>query len=323
KPEESKPVESKPEESKPEDSKSEEAGPVNPLPEAEAAEDKPRSAGNAGPCCGGEDTTASSFCVTMGKCSGNTYRALSENSDRLTKCLGGAAKAIADEAHMISMRLGNLFKTVRKDTQLTHWELKRRDDFARLGEEIFRRKEAELEKTETDEDFKALLAQVREDEERIRDIEDEKNVQRRKMRDESTYGHATTQLKNPDPRIRRAALRILMRLGRSEAISKITPLLKDADAEVRAKAREAISSLSDQEEAAPSQETGEEENYERSGKGTEHAGQPAAEQSASEQPAADQPAGEQPAGGQPAAEHGGQQAEHPHKLSKKERREQR
>lgn len=250
-----------------------------------------------------ESRAGSSFCAAMGKCSGNTYRALSENSDRLTKCLGGAAKAIADEAHMIAMRLGNLFKTVKKDTQLTHWELKRRDDFARLGEELYRRKEAELEKTETDEEFKAILAQIREDEERIHDIEDEKTVQRRKMRDESTFGHATTQLKNPDPRIRRAALRILMRLGRTEAIAKITPLLKDGDAEVRAKAGEAIRSLSASEEAAaPISENVEEEDHEQSGKRTEPAGEQGAEQ--------------------PAAENGGQQADHGHKQSKKERRNQ-
>ena len=224
--------------------------------------------GGGGPNCGclGDDSGGSSFCVAAGKCTGNLYRTMADKTSRLVHFLEGASKSVSDEAGMVYRRVGNLFKTVKKDTQLTHWEMKRRDDFARLGEELFRRREAELEKLLPDEDFKELMDQVRADEEHIRGIENEKVVQHKYMREATVYGHATTQLKNPDPRIRRAALRILTRLGRTEAIIKITPLLRDPDAEVRTRAGEAIQKLSDMaQEAGTGQESTEEQDYDRSG----------------------------------------------------------
>jgi len=257
--------------------------------------------------CLGDDSGASSFCVAAGKCTGNLYRAVADKSSRLVHFIEGASKSVADEAAMVARRVGNLFKTVKKDTQLTHWEMKRRDDFARLGEELFHRKEAELEKLLPDEDFKELLAQVRADEERIRNIENEKVVQHKYMREATVYGHATTQLKNPDPRIRRAALRILARLGRSEAIIKITPLLRDPDAEVRTRARETIQKLSELEGAGGAgQESTEEQDHDRSG--DEHTIQPGDQQpgGAAEQPGrqpAEQPGQPEQHGEQPKEQH--------------------
>jgi len=250
----------------------------------QAGEAAPDSGGqNCG--CLGDDSGGSSFCVAAGKCTGNLYRAVADKSSRLVHFLEGASKSVADEAGMVCRRVGNLFKTVKKDTQLTHWEMKRRDDFARLGEELFHRREAELEKLLPDEDFKEILSQVRADEERIRDIENEKVVQHKYMHEATAYGHATTQLKNADPRIRRAALRILTRLGRTEAIIKITPLLRDPDAEVRTRARETIQKLSDLEGAAAAgQESTEEQDHDRSG--DQHTVQPGDQQpgGAAEQP---------------------------------------
>lgn len=283
-------------------------------PEETAEEEKAKpAAGRSGLGCAGENMAGSSFCAAAGKCSGNVYRTLVENSGRLKQCIGGAAKAISDETHMLCLRIGNLFKTVKKDTQLTRWEMKRRDDFARLGEELFRRKESELEQFVPDEEFKALLAQVREDEEHIRNIESEKTIQRRYMRDATVFGHATTQLTNPDPRIRRAALRILVRLGKAEAVSKIMPLLKDPDAEVRARARDAIRSLSNFEETVPADQGHmEEQDHEQPGEGSEHGSRTGEERGV-------QPGEEH--GGQPGEEHGGQPSESRPEQPKDDQRE--
>ena len=193
----------------------------------------------------------SSFCVAIGKCSGSAYRSMAEKSSRVGHYLDKAAKAVAAEAHMLWMRFGNLFKAIKTDSQLAHWEMKRKDDFAKLGEEIFRHKEPEIEHLIPDEDFQAIVSRVREDQDRIRSIEGEKSAQHRRMREMSVFKHATAQLDSSDPRMRRAALRVLERMGRTDAIPHISRLLHDLDDEVRARARAVIQKLSHSEDTAP------------------------------------------------------------------------
>lgn len=186
----------------------------------------------------------SSFCVAMGKCSGSMYRAVAENGSRIGRYMDAAARTVTDEARMMWLRLGNLVKSIKTNSQLAHWELKRKDDFAKLGEELFRRKESELERLVPDEDFKAVLQRVRKAQDRIRGIEDDRQAQNKRMREMTVFRHAAAQLRSPEPRIRRAALRVLEKLNRSEALPHIASLLKDPDDEVRARAREAINKIS-------------------------------------------------------------------------------
>jgi hypothetical protein len=201
----------------------------------------------------------SSFCVTVGKCSGTVYRAITEQSELLGRRLGGVARSLTDELRLMWLRAENLMASIRNDSQLAHWEMKRRDDFARLGEELFERRKEELEAMYRDDDYQEIIGSLCDNEKRIGRIRDDRTARFKRMREATVFRHALAQLRSPEPRIRRAAMRIIEKIGRPEASAAVARLLQDPDTEVRVRAREALLKLSRRQDEIEVAAAGEEE----------------------------------------------------------------
>lgn len=182
-------------------------------------------------------------CVLVGKLVGSAYRKMAEQTRKIRYFLGRAAGTVAEEVRVMTAKFGNLFKRVKTDGQLAHWEMKQKDDFAELGEEIFRLKEAELDSLFKEESILKILEQLKQDQAKLKEVKDAVYGQRRRMEEIIIFRHALDKLKNPEARVRRVALRVLERLGKKEAIPHLVNLLEDPDPEVRQRARDIIQVL--------------------------------------------------------------------------------
>jgi hypothetical protein len=184
-------------------------------------------------------------CVAAGKCVGTTYRKVSEETQKFGMFLEKSFQTVREEMKMIFARMGNLFKRVKTDGKLAHWEMKQRDNFAKLGEEIYRKKKSELNKLFNEENLKDIFAQIETDEEKIHEMKGINDKQRRRMEEMILFKHAIKELKSSEVKMRRVALRVLERLGKKEAISYLVELLNDPEPEIRSKASEIIQDLSE------------------------------------------------------------------------------
>lgn len=182
-------------------------------------------------------------CVAVGKYVGSTYRMIGEKTRRIRHFLGKAVQAVAEEVKVITAKFGNLFKKVKTESQLAHWEMKQKDDFAKLGEEIFRLKEAELDSMFKEESILDILDQVKKDQTKLEEVKGVVYAQKKRMEEIIVFRHAVERLKNPEARARRVALRVLERLGKKEAIPHLVNLLEDPDPEVRKRVRDMIQEL--------------------------------------------------------------------------------
>ena len=182
-------------------------------------------------------------CVSVGKCVGSTYRRLVDKTDKIRHFLRNASRSVAEETEVICAKFGNLFKRVKNDGQLAHWEMKQKDNFAKFGEEVFRLKESELNKMFEDQNVKKVVEQIRQDESQIQKIKDAMYVQKKRMEETLIFKRAVDELKSPEARLRRVALRVIERLGKREAIPYLVTLLEDPDQEVRQRAKEIIQKL--------------------------------------------------------------------------------
>lgn len=180
------------------------------------------------------------ICVSVGKCVGSTYQATVGTTTRVAFFFSNVVRTVADETTGICSRIGNLFKRVKGDSRLAHWEVKRKDDFAELGGEIYKLKGKNLESILEEEKVKKILEKVEEDQSEIQKIKDAITDQHKKMQRMVVYKHSMRQLQNPEPNVRRAALRVLERLNDRRAVPEVVALLSDPDAGVRAQARQVI-----------------------------------------------------------------------------------
>lgn len=183
------------------------------------------------------------FCVNIGKCVGSAYRSVSGKAGRMAGFLNGALRRVSDGAAGVCARVDNFFGRIKGDSRLAKMEMERREDFARLGGEIFRLKGREIEGIVPGEKVKEIVAKLSLDEVRIGEIRDQMRSQQKKMQEMAVFKHAMLHLRASDPRVRRAALRVLEKLQMKECMSEVVALLEDSDAEVRIQAQGLIQKL--------------------------------------------------------------------------------
>ena len=184
-----------------------------------------------------------SLCVVVGKYVGSACRKTVEKTGTVRNFLGKAVKSVTGEARVMAVRVGNLFKKVKTNSQLAHWEMRQKDGFSKLGEEMFRAKGEEITRLFKDANVKKIVQQVQNSQGRIQNIKNEINGQQKRMDDLVMFRHATGELRNPDSRMRLVALRVLGKLGKREAIPCLVKLLDDPHQMVRRRASEVIQKL--------------------------------------------------------------------------------
>lgn len=184
-------------------------------------------------------------CVTAGKCVGSTYRWAMEKTAKFRSFFNNAAKSMAEEARTIKARFGNLFKKVKTGGQLAHWEMKQKDNFAKLGEEVFKIKKDKKTDALEGENIQEIMSNIEKDQDKINTIKEEDYAQKKRMEEMMVLKRATAQLESPEVRLRRVAIRVLERLGKKEAIPYLVNLLEDPDMDIRNLAKDVIRKLSD------------------------------------------------------------------------------
>ncbi len=198
----------------------------------------------------------SGFCVNIGKCVGSAYRSASGSACRITGLFRGAFRCVSDGTAGVCARIDSFFGRIKGDSRLARIEVTQKENFAKLGGELFRLKGREIEGLVPGEKVKEIIAKLSLDEARIGEIKNQMRTQQKKMQEMVVYKHAMLHLRVSDPRVRRAALRVLEKLEMRECVSEVVALLEDADAEVRIQAQGLIQKLtrlsSDSEEAGQS-----------------------------------------------------------------------
>lgn len=185
------------------------------------------------------------FCTTVGKYVGSMYRCANAHCSKAGQLCANSVNVLKEESKVLLARVSNLFKTVGNDSRMAVLETKRKEDFARLGEELYRLEEEEPGRLDPEyKSLKEILDCVKEDQSRIDKIEREIHAQRRKMQEKIVFKHALKQLESQERHARLSALRVLKRQGNKEAISRVAKLLEDPDPKVRESARTTIQKLS-------------------------------------------------------------------------------
>lgn len=187
-----------------------------------------------------------SACVSLGKCVGTTVRSINEKFSRAGELCSKSAQTFCDETRLIFARAGNLCKSVKNNSILSCWTTKQKDHFAQLGEEIYRLKGDRVKQIIKDRSVNKIVSNIKEYQNHINKVENEMRAQKKRMKEWVVYKHAISQLQNPQPRIRIVALRLLERLDKKSAISKVSQLLKDPEVEVRNRARQVLAKLTKQ-----------------------------------------------------------------------------
>ena len=183
------------------------------------------------------------ICVMVGKCVGSTYRKVIEKTNSFMLFLGKASQSAGEEIREMFAKSDNLFRRVKNDGQLAHWEMKQKDNFAKFGEEVYRLKEAEINKLFKEGNVKQILEQIKKDQVQIDEIKDAMYAQQKRMSEIIIFKRALVELKSPEAHTRRVALRVMERINKKEAIPHLVNVLSDPDPEVRDRARELIQKL--------------------------------------------------------------------------------
>lgn len=182
-------------------------------------------------------------CVAVGKCVGGSCRWLATGTRKIRYVFSKSFQTMTVKAKIMTAKLCNLLKNVKNDGQFAHWEVKQRDNFAKLGEEVFRLKGSELNDVFKEEHIMEILSRIREGQTRVRNIKGAIRAQRGRIKEVILFEHALDELKSAETRRRLGALRVLKRLGRKEVIPDVVKLLEDHDPEVRDQAKEVIIKL--------------------------------------------------------------------------------
>lgn len=183
------------------------------------------------------------FCVNVGKSVGSAYRSVFGKGGRITGFFSGALSCVSDASAGACARIDSFFGRIKGDGRLAKMEIERKEDFAKLGGEVFRLKGREIEGLVPGEKVKEIVAKLSLDEARISEIRDQMRSRQKKMQELVVYKHAMLHLKAADPKVRRAALRVLEKLQMKECMPEVVVLLEDKDAEVRIQAQGLIQKL--------------------------------------------------------------------------------
>jgi len=168
------------------------------------------------------------ICEAAGKAAGTVARKTEE----------GLGK-VKEGTSTICGRLGNLC-----GFELARLEKKREQIIAELGNEVWCLYHDKIYKSVFEQDtVKELVSKLNACEKEIKRIENELEAQRKKKEKKAALKEALSELKNKDPKVRKAAIRVIEKMNGNDAVKYLNKALKDKDSEVRKRAAEALKSV--------------------------------------------------------------------------------
>lgn len=183
------------------------------------------------------------ICVEAGKVAGKVVRTTAGATQKacgglasVGKSINPMVKSICDSTKNLCSKLGHLFSRVRKDSRLAVLEVRQKDVFQKIGQEVFSLLDSGKKDILENESAKDLLKEAGNYEKEMQKVKDEISLRMQKMEEREIFNRAKTELRDPDPRKRRIAIRILERIGTTEVLPILSECLRDSDNEVKSRA---------------------------------------------------------------------------------------
>lgn len=130
--------------------------------------------------------------------------------------------------------------------RIARLERKKKDAFTRLGVELWNLYQKKVLKSVFEQNkVKKLIVELEGHEGEIQRIETEMEVKKKMREKRASLRKAKADLKDEDPRVRKAAIRTLYKIGGNTAIPYLNKALDDSDEEIRESAASILQKLVD------------------------------------------------------------------------------
>lgn len=186
------------------------------------------------------------ICLCAGDLAGNVARSVYPIKKEISKfgtSFYNAAQEVIKKSEKVVKDTFIICDRCKTKKSSTNYEEIQRKILAQLGAKIFELRQKETQDVFNQPDVKKLFDEAAEIDETIQKARKEMEAKRLAKEKEHSFSRAVFNLKDTNPKVRLAAIRILEIIGKKEGISYLSNILEDPDEAVRNRASAAIAKL--------------------------------------------------------------------------------